>query len=86
MSKISDYLGDTVAELIIVVIGRLFCISVLAGAYAIGRWAAPHLGWDGSADTFGLLSALTFLWMYEHRNVEGKYERLCELLGRDTSS
>jgi len=28
----------------------------------------------------GLLSALAFLWLYEHRNIDHKYEKLRERL------
>lgn len=78
--------SEVIPDVIALVIGWLFCISILAGAFGLGRWAAPHLGWDGSPDTFGLLSALTFLWIYEHRNLEGKYERLRELLTHRTAT
>ena len=86
MSKLSNYISEVVGDTIALFIGWLVCISVLAGAFALGRWAAPHFGWDGSRDTFGLLSALTVLWLYEHRNAEGKYDRLRELIEHRNSN
>ena len=86
MSKFRKYVADLAVEILALVIGWLVCISVLAGAYTLGRWAAPHLRvWDGGRDMFGLLSALTILWIYEHRNLEGKYDRLRELIDRQPS-
>jgi hypothetical protein len=82
MSKLWNYVSEFAVEAVVLVVGWFFCISILAGAYGLGRWAAPHLGWNGSIDTFGLLSAITFLWLYEHRNVQGKYDRLRELMER----
>lgn len=82
MSMIRKNVESVGAEAVVLLVGWLVCISVLAGAYTIGRWAAPHLGWEYGADTLGLLSAVTILWLYEHRNAEGKYERLCELIAR----
>ena len=78
----SKYVADLAVEIVVLVIGWLVCVSVLANAYVLGRWAAPHLGWDGGRDMFGLLSALTILWIYEHHNLEGKYDRLREQYDR----
>jgi hypothetical protein len=80
MSRLWNSVNEFAIEAFVLVFGWAFCITMLAGAYGIGRWAAPHLGWDGSIDTSGLLSAITFIWLYEHRNVEGKYDRLRELI------
>ena len=67
-------------------IGWLVSASRLGVAFQLGRWVAPHLvGWDGSSDMFGLLSAIGLLWMYEHRNIEGKYDRLREMITRPFS-
>jgi hypothetical protein len=85
MSKFLKYVTNLAVEIVAIVIGWLVCVSVLAGAYTLGRWAAPHFGWDGGRDMFGLLSALTILWIYEHRNLEGKYDRLRELIDRQPS-
>jgi hypothetical protein len=82
MRRFKEVIEDFVGEVFALAIGWLVGITVLGGAYAIGRWAAPHLGWSGNNDVFGLLSALTFLWLYEHQNLEGKYDRLRELLDR----
>jgi hypothetical protein len=74
-----------IVNVIVSVIGWLVCLTILAGAFALGQWAAPILGWEGNKDTLGLLSALTLLWLYEHRNIETKYERLRELLDQPRS-
>jgi hypothetical protein len=37
---------------------------------------APHVGWGYSADSFGLLSALTLVWTYEHRYCNDKLDRM----------
>jgi hypothetical protein len=80
MSGFRKYVQEVAVESVVLVLGWLFCITVLAGAFALGRWAVPYLGWTGSPDTFGILSVLTSLWIYEHRNIEGKYDRLRELM------
>jgi hypothetical protein len=80
VSRFRKYIGEVVGEALALIIGWLVCISVLAGAFSLGRWAAPHLGWDGSPEIFGLLSALTFLWIYEHQNFERNFDGLRELI------
>jgi len=86
VSRLLKYLqkavGEFVAEAIVLVIGWLICVSVLAGAFALGRWAVPYFGWGGNPDTFGLLSALACLWLYEHRHFEGRLDRLWEAVTR----
>jgi hypothetical protein len=80
VSKVKEYLERVVGEGIALIVGWLICSAVLAGAYSLGRWAAPLLGWELAPDTFGLLSVITFVWTYEHRNMETKYNRLRDLL------
>ena len=82
MSKFLEDVKDFVIEMVVLAISWLVCMAILAGFYAMGRWAAPHFGWDAGREMFGLLSALTVLWIYEHRNIEGKYDRLRELIAR----
>ncbi len=82
---VGEIVGEIVSEVIALVVGWLVCITILAVAFGLGVSAAPHLGWEGNPDTFGLLSALTILWMYEHRNMTKKYERLRELTISETS-
>jgi hypothetical protein len=79
MSKFKDFkdfIGDFLGEGIALVIGWLVCIGVLIGAYYLGFWLAPHLGWRGNPETFGLLSAVAIVWLYEHRHFEEKLNRL----------
>jgi hypothetical protein len=84
MSRLWGYItkaaGEFVREIIVSVIGWLFCVAILSSAFGFGHWAASHLGGEGNPDTFGLLSALAVVWLYEHRNIEGKHEHLRELI------
>jgi len=82
MSKMLKQIQGFVVELIVGVIGWLICMSVLIAAYAGGVWAAPHLGWDGDRGIFGLLSALTVVWVYEHRHFEHRLDSLWDVLTR----
>jgi hypothetical protein len=81
MSKIAKGVRDFSVEAVVTVIGWAFCLGVLGGAYRIGVWAATYFR-EGNSEMFGLLSALTFVWLYEHRNLEDKYNRLRDLLDR----
>ena len=54
IEKIVKWFQEMAVELVVWVIGWLVCVSFVALGFGIGRWAAPHLGWDGSRDTFGL--------------------------------
>ena len=38
-------------------------IGTVTIAYLIGRWVAPHLGWPINADMFGLLCAISVVWL-----------------------
>ena len=80
MSKIGKYVGDFVSGLIVEVIGWLFCISFLLGAYLVGRGLAIRYLGGLDPEMIGLLSAAALIWVYEHRNLEHKYDRLREQL------
>jgi hypothetical protein len=69
MSKIAKGVRDFSVEAVVTVIGWAFCLGVLGGAHRIGVWAATYFG-EGNSEMFGLLSALTFVWLYEHRNLD----------------
>jgi hypothetical protein len=77
VSKVNLFVAETSAW----VDGGLFCLFIIIGAYLIGRWLAPKIGWEFDPDSLGLLSAITFVWIYEHRDQHHKFHRLLELLG-----
>jgi hypothetical protein len=79
MSQFRKYVGDFASEIIVEVIGWFFCISFLVIANGIGRGLAAHFG-DANPDMIRLLSALALIWLYEHRNLDAKYDRLRDLL------
>jgi len=85
MLKIRETIGEAVGETIATVFGWLVCLAVSVGAYSLGVWAAPHLGWAGNHGTAGLLTSLMFIWMYEHRVAQERYDRLCDLIGHRLS-
>jgi hypothetical protein len=60
------------------VLGWIVCLLILASAYNLGWWVASYFGMS-DREMVGLLSALTFVWIYEHRNAEFRYNRLREL-------
>jgi hypothetical protein len=76
MAKVSNVISGFIGEGIALVIGWLLCISVLIGAYELGYWAAPHVGWVGNRETLGLLSSIAVIWLYEYRHFEDKLDRL----------
>lgn len=52
-----------VIEAIAIAIGLMVYIGTVTIAYLIGRWVAPHLGWPINADMFGLLCAISVVWL-----------------------
>ena len=76
MSTIKDSINNLVAEIIVSAVGWLVCMAVLVGAYTVGRWVATHFSWQVSPDIAGLLSALSVLWIYEHRHFDTKLDRI----------
>ena len=78
MSRKSSKFSDFLVECVVVLIGWAFCINVLVGAYLLGWWIAPLVGWTGDREILGLLSAITLIWIYEHRHFEEKLNSLYE--------
>ncbi len=79
---VSEFVGTTIAT----VIGWLFCLTMLAGAYGFGIWISQYFGWGGNREMFGMLSALAFIWLYEHRIAQERYERLLDLISHRNSN
>jgi len=77
-----DKLGEAFVELVVTVIGWFVCMSMACGAYALGYWLAPIFGGQEHRDTFGLLSAIAFIWLYEHREAHDRWEKLKDSLKR----
>ena len=68
--------GMQLAEAVSVLIGWVFFLMVLIGTYYLGAWLAPHIGWQGSKDTLGLLTAISAVWIFEHRHFTAKLDKL----------
>lgn len=67
-------------ELAATVIGWFVCMGMTSGAYVFGYWLAPFFGGQEHRDTFGLLSAIAFIWLYEHRDAHDRWEKLKDRL------
>jgi hypothetical protein len=80
MSKITKLFHDPLIDFAVLAFGWLVCVVFHVGGFGIGRWAAPHFGWEGNPDIFGLLSAIAVVWLYEHREAERKHDRLRDCL------
>ena len=70
-----------VADFFAGAIGWGICMLVVAGSYAVGFWLAPFFGGEDHKDSFGILSALVVIWIYEHQRANERYERLQEIVG-----
>lgn len=70
----AEAFGGLIAE----VIGWFFCMALLAGAYAIGSYLAGHFVGVEHRDAAGLLSAITVIWLYEHRRADERWARFRE--------
>lgn len=71
---------DTAAEIFVSLLGWTICMSMAVGSYFLGRWAAPHIGGAEHSDAFGILSAISTIWLYEHRVSHERWERLKDIL------
>ena len=67
----AEFIGGAIAE----VIGWGFCMAMLAGAYILGYSLAQHFGGGEHRDAFGILSAITFIWLYEHRRADERWRQ-----------
>lgn len=80
MSKVGDELTGGLIELIVQVVGWGFCMAMASGFYAIGYWLAPYFGGVAHRDSFGVLSAIVMIWIYEHRQAHERWEKLKDRL------
>ena len=69
-------LTELAAELIALVIGWIVIMGMLVGAFVFGLLAAQWGGASDYAREAGLLSALTFIWIYERREGQARRDRL----------
>lgn len=68
---------DLLIELAALSFGWIFLTLGISGLFVLGQWAAPHLGWSGNPDMFGLLSVIAAVWIFEsRRSTEPKHKRL----------
>ena len=76
LSKLSEATQGLIVEAIVWTIGWLICMTCLAGTFAIGHWVATSLTWRINPDVAGLLSALSLIWLYEHRHFDTRLDRM----------
>lgn len=86
MSKIGDATNEVMSTLIADIFGWAFCMAMLAGIFLLGYWLAPYFNGGGHRDAFGILSAMVFIWLYERRQAEARWNRLQEMIGRINTS
>lgn len=75
-------LPNLVGELIATVIGWFVCMAILSGSFFLGTLFAR---WSDARDLehmFGLLSALSVVWLYERQSAEARWGKLNERLDR----
>ena len=65
-------IGGLIGDLI----GWAFCMAMLSGAYFLGFILAQHFGGADHRDSFGILSAITLVWCYEHRLANDRWTKL----------
>ena len=67
------------AELLVGFIGWVFCLSVLTGGFFLGYLAAGYFGLEAHKESAGLLSAMSFVWIYESRKAHDRHESAKQL-------
>jgi hypothetical protein len=82
MSKLRDATNEMVGTVMAGIIGWAFSMAMLAGAFLVGYWVAPYLNGAAHRDAFGILSAMVFVWIYERREAEARWNRLHDAIGR----
>jgi hypothetical protein len=76
MSKFMKGVLEFTGEIFVSALGWLVCLFFLFAAYGVGSRMATYFGHGDHRDMAGLLCALALVWIYEHRNIEEKYEHL----------
>lgn len=76
MPKFKESISEALAEVAALVIGWGFCMAMLAGSFAIGFWLAPHFGGAEHREAFGILSSVVWIWLYEHRRANDRWEHV----------
>jgi 5-methylcytosine-specific restriction endonuclease McrA len=82
MDRVECSLADILAELVAGIIGWAFCMAMLAGGFAGGLVAARFFGGAEHSEAFGILSAISIVWIYEHRVSQERWDKLREMIAR----
>ena len=78
MKDLSNFAG----ELIAFVIGWVFCMVILSGFFILGTLFARWSDVRDLEHMFGLLSALSVVWLYERQTADARWGKLNERLDR----
>jgi hypothetical protein len=70
-----DGLADMIGDFIGDIIGWAFCLAILSAFYILGFAVAKWIGLGEHRESAGLLSAITWVWMYEHRRANERWAR-----------
>lgn len=60
----SKGIREAVMEVVVMAFGWGVCLGFLVGVWSLGAWIASGAS-NADRNTFGILSALAFLWIYE---------------------
>ena len=71
-----NWVGELIAEVVVSELGWSFCMAMAAGAYFAGFALAQHFGGAEHRDSFGILSAIVLIWIYEHRRAHERWSQL----------
>ena len=71
-SSVAEQVGGFAGE----ILGWVFNLSVLVGAYMAGFWFSTWLGLSSEhRPAIGVLSAIVFVWHYEHRLAQERWTK-----------
>lgn len=76
MLKIKEWLAETLGDVVVLLIGYFVCLLLLVSSYVVGLWVAPYFRGEAHRETYGLLSALTLIWIYERQIAAERWQRL----------
>jgi hypothetical protein len=77
--------SDIIADVAAAAIGWVFLMALLSGAFGLGFGAASFFGGSSHAEAMGLLSALSVIWIYEHRLSQERWDKLRSIIEADRS-